>query len=55
MLETKSHFWDKYLAMITLTEGSVSVLGQDTSSNNQSFFIPPLLVFDENCIDYLQA
>jgi len=47
MLGVKSHFWDKYLAMLTLTEGSVSVLGQDSASNNQSFFIPPMLVFDE--------
>lgn len=46
MMEVKSHFWDKLLAMFALTEGSVSVLGQDSASNNQSFFIPPMLVFD---------
>lgn len=47
MLGVKSHFWDKYIAMLTLTEGSVSVLGQDSASNQNSFFIPPMLVFDE--------
>lgn len=47
MLGVKSHFWDKYVAMMTLTEGSVSVLGQDSASNAQSLFIPPMLVFDE--------
>jgi hypothetical protein len=47
MLEVKSHFWDKYLAMMTLTNGSVDVLGQDSASNNQSFFIPPQIVFDD--------
>ncbi len=45
MLGVKSHFWDKYIAMMMLTEGSVDVLGQDSASNNQSFFIPPMLVF----------
>jgi hypothetical protein len=45
MLGVKSHFWDKYIAMMVLTDGSVDVLGQDSASNNQSFFIPPMLVF----------
>ncbi len=45
MLETSSHFWHKFFAMQVMVNGSIDVLGTDTSSNVSSFFIQPTIVF----------
>ena len=52
MMETFSHFWHKIFAMQMLVEGSIDVLGSDTTSNNTSFFIQPTLVFQDEIFRY---
>lgn len=40
-----SHFWTKYAALAAFMDGSVEVMGADTSSDNTAYYIPPYLAF----------
>ena len=55
MLETSSHFWHKVFAMQVLVEGSISVLGADTTSNITSFFIQPTIVFKDELFRFFSG
>lgn len=50
-----SHFWSKYAAMIAFTDGSVSVIGADTASDNTAYFIPPYLAFPDDVGNFFGA
>ena len=50
-----SHFWSKYAAMLSFTNGSVSVVGADTASDNTAFYIPPYLAFPDDVANYFGA
>ena len=50
-----SHFWSKYAAMISFTNGSVNVVGADTASDNTAFYIPPYLAFPDDVANYFGA
>ena len=52
MMQTFSHFWHKLFAMQMLVEGGIDVLGADTASNNNSFFIQPTIVFKDEIFRY---
>ncbi len=45
--EVLSHFWAKYAALISFTDGNVDVIGSDSSSDSTAYYIPIYLIFPE--------
>ena len=55
MQQVFSHFFHKLFAMQVLVEGSIDALGTDSASNNQSFFIQPTIVFQEEIFRFFSG
>ena len=53
--EVLSHFWAKYAALWSFTNGSVEIVGADTSSDNTAFYIPPYLAYPDLVGNYFGA
>ena len=55
MTQVFSHFFHKLFAMQVLVEGSIDALGTDSASNNQSFFIQPTIVFQDEIFNFFSG